>query len=202
MKTLKQVIVLILLASFSLSASDFGSWMTMTYEMGFMPDEFIERPAFEGFGFNFYNGINDYVMLGGRFGWNNFFEKIDRHSVNYHDGAVAGTVTGTQYRRASTMQFLFEGTFVGRNSSILLPYLSVGMGPSWDRKENLIGIWNVTKETVHFAIRPELGLIVPFDKVGVKLSGAYNGIFNNSDSGTDDMDHFTIGLGIAFGNFN
>lgn len=202
MKAIKQIVLLVLLTSFSLTARDNASWMTMTYEMGFLPDDFIGRPAFEGFGFNFYNGISDYVMLGGRFGWNNFFEKIDRHSVNFHDGAKAGTVSGTQYRRVSTMGFLFEGTFVGRNSSILLPYLSVGLGPSWDRKENLIGIWDVYSETVHFVIRPEIGLVIPFDKMGIKVAGGYNGIFNNSDSGADDLDHFTVGVGIAFGDFN
>lgn len=203
MKSIKTIAVLVLLLTLSVSAKN--RWLTMTYEMGFSSpnlNEFIDKPSFQGFGFNFYEGLNDYFMIGGRFGWNNFQEKIDRGTYSKTEDGYFHTATLTQYRRVSSMNFLVEGTFVARNSSMLLPYISAGIGPSWDRKEQLLGIWTIDKSTVHLIIRPEIGVILPFGTFGLKLSGGYNGIINNSDSGVDGIDHFTVGIGFGLGEFN
>ena len=195
-------LLIILIASFSLSAR--SRWMTGTYEMSFAAPrlhDFLDKPSFQGFGFNFYEGISDYFMVGGRFSWNNFFQKFERDSYSFLADGQGTTITAVQYKRVSSMAFMAEATFVARNSSILLPYLSVGIGPSWDSKEHVVGIWSTYYGTVHFIVRPEIGLIIPFNSVGVKIAGGYNGIVNNSDTGVDDIDNFTVGIGVAFGSF-
>lgn len=201
MNRLKTAAVLVLITVLSVSAKN--RWLSFTYEMGFASpnlNEFIDKPSFQGFGFNFYEGLNDYFMIGGRFGWNNFQQKIDRDTYSKYEDGYLHTATLTQYRRVSSMNFMVEGTFVARNSTMLLPYISAGIGPSWDRKEQLIGIWTVDKSSVNLILRPEIGVIFPFGTFGVKLSGGYNGIVNNSD--IEGIDHFTVGIGFSLGEFH
>lgn len=204
MKIIKIIAFSLLFLSATFANSD-ARWMSFNYDMSFAAPklhDYIDKPSFQGFSFNFNNAITPYITLGGRFAWNNFYEKRDRQSYNFVKDGVGGTITGVIYRRVAGMQTVFQTTFVGRNSSILLPYLTVGLGASWDSKEQLIGIWSSYDNTVHFIVRPEIGLIIPFNGVGINISGGFNGIVNNSNRDVNDISNYTVSIGFTFGQFD
>jgi hypothetical protein len=180
MRLKNRIIISILLALTFFSASSFGydKYWAIDYQISFPVfdhADFIEEPSFLGWSFQFSQEVTDILYLGAYFGWSRFYEDLGEKT--YSQPGQDKTVH--IWRQSGYFPTLFQPTVLLMPDSPIRPLASLGIGAYFTHKENLEGFWDNIASGVNFGLRPELGIQLELDRVGFKITGAFNGIFGN-----------------------
>jgi outer membrane protein len=77
------------------------------------------------------------------------------------------------------------------------PYVGLGIGTLYSHRFLDMGLYEVTDESWHFALRPEAGVLVEANSgLSIMLTGRWNYAFETSDVVAQQF--FTINIGAAF----
>jgi len=124
--------------------------------------------------------------------WNIFREKIVGESFEYDDMLV----TGTQFRYVNTvpLNVNFKKYYLGSEST---PYIGVGLGTSYAKQRNDIGVFTLSEEKWLFNVAPEIGLLYDISPNKIlSLKMKYNYSPKAGDFPSVSYISFGIGVGI------
>jgi hypothetical protein len=193
------IAALLMVSLFSVSGFSYERFWTAEYQIAFPAfghEDFIQEPSFLGWAFSFSEAVSDVIYLGGYFGWSTFYEDLGMktYSEPGHDKTVH------VWRQSNLFPVMFVPTVMLLPDSPVKPFVGLGIGAYFTHKQSLEGFWDNIRSGVNFGLRPEVGVQGEFGVVGVKLSGAFNGVVNNNASGAVvDISDFSINLGVVFG---
>jgi len=173
--------------------------LNLNYVMGFPSGDFkdfISEKSYRGITIDYRRFLTDYLSVGGYTGWNGFYEKTDRATYTFDNGAITGVLYNYLYVLpiyAGVYYYPFPGDPVQ-------PFAGLAFGAVYVNRESQMGILTVYEDSWHFGIAPELGFFIPFGKAassGVITSGRFNSTFYNQENiKTLKYFQWTIGLSV------
>ncbi len=131
------------------------------------------------------------TSVGVSFGWNVFNDvTTEVSSVGQVD------IQGTQFRYINSLPMLvnireYRGTRGG-----MRPFFGLGVGTQLVKQRVDVGQWRISENTWHFALAPEIGVVLPFESDAKWfISGKYNYAVKASDR---THSYFAFNIGIAW----
>jgi len=175
-----------------------GIW-NFDWNMGFTMGEtndFISAPSFRGFSIDGRGFVTDNLTVGGIVGWNTFYE-----SKGYVTSEVgnSGAIHGYKRRYINALPIMINAHYYFAQSTVM-PYAGFGLGTMYVEDRDFMGIYYVQNEAWHFAIAPELGVVVPFGNgnTGLNANVKYNWAAKTSDTPSYSFISFNIGISYVF----
>lgn len=168
------------------------------YEVA-IPSGFITNTSWAGGRFDYRRMISPNLSVGIGVSWNSFSEYIPltTYQKPNGDGAVTADIVKDIYVTPVTVSCHYY--FKAGNK--ILPYIGLGLGGQYNDQTIYMNIFTLDENNVGFVVRPEVGIILPFnEKGGIYFSAAYNYATNeNSDFNIDHFQHVALTLGFTFG---
>lgn len=172
------------------------NFFSMQYSVGFGTGdmgEFIEKTSWRGISFEFRNFVSPNVGLGIESGMNTFYENKDY--ATYTDGTIS--LSGIQYRYINTIPILAAADYYFQPGQKVNPFLGLGIGTIYNRRDLDMGLYTVEEEAWQFALRPELGVLVNVSEgLDLMLAAKYYAGFKSGDM--EAQNYFTINFGFNF----
>ncbi len=173
--------------------------LNLKYIMGFPSsdfNDFIGEKSYRGVNIEYRRFLNDNISVGGYTGWNGFYEKTDRSTYYFDNGAISGVLYNYLYVLPLYANFHYY-PFPG---DIVQPFAGLAFGALYVNKESQMGILSVFEDSWHFGLAPEIGFFIPFGlnaNSGVITSGRFNHAFYK-EGNMDKLQYFqwTIGLSV------
>ena len=181
MKKTVWVFLFVLLVSASVSAQDRG-FASVNWSIGFPTGrtaEFLDsKVSLSGFTFDFRRYLDDDFSVGLSLGWN-YWSLMTGETIWLNQGAVSGT----QIRYINAFPLLVNAHYyLGGNRNELRPFLGINTGAYYMLQRLDIGVVSLDNDTWHFALSPEVGVLIPVDRgTTVTLTARFN---YAADSGT------------------
>ncbi|PZF72091.1 OmpW family outer membrane protein [Taibaiella soli] len=172
-----------------------GSW-----EIGVPTNnDFLNKTSAAGGRFEYRHMINPHVSIGVGLSWNSFEQHTSRKTYYSKDGgsAITTDVIKDIYTLPITAGVHY---YFGDPHAKIKPYVGIGIGAQYSEQDVYFNIYNITYDNWGFCVRPEVGVIMPFNEnVGGFVSAAYNVSTNkNDDFNISSLKHFAFNIGLAF----
>jgi len=136
--------------------------------------------------------LSEDFSLGFVTSWNIFREKISGETFNYNDL----TITGTQFRYTNVVPLNINAKkyFTGNT---VTPYLGVGVGTSYAKQSNDVGVFNLSQDKWLFNVAPEIGLLYEMSRSTVlSFKVKYNYSPKAGDFPSQSYVSFGFGIGM------
>jgi len=162
---------------------------------------FVEQYSWRGGHFNGQIFLADYVAVGFKLGFNNYYSDVATRVYDYGNGLRIYANT-FRYIRKTPFQVGATGHFLPYR--IVKPYLGVYLGLCYASESVMFQDIQIRAENYGFIITPELGLFVQFGRnasTGAKLSVAYNYATNSYKFGMvefKDLQSLNINIGLTY----
>lgn len=170
------------------------SSFTVEYSMGFGSGDvksYINSPSFRGFALEYKRYVQPKLSIGGEISWNVFYER--RAYDTYTKGTVS--VSGTQYRYINAVPILITTNYHFKPGEKISPFVGLGVGAMSMNRDTNMGVYVLSTDTWHFALKPEVGVLVSANsQLDILLSGKYYTGFATSDMPTQSYFAFNIGF--------
>jgi outer membrane protein len=191
---MKKYIVVFAIAISSLAVSAQEVIWKMTYDVGFpfsSTQEFAGQVSWRGLSFDMDRFVTDNLAVGTSFAWSVFLEK---ESDSYYQREDL-LMHGTQVRYINNIPLL------GRISYYLPvdmfePFVSMGVGTVWQENRLEIGTFAFTGNYWQFALRPEIGVIIPAGNTYATAKLSYTQGFKTENAPA--LSYLSLGLGFAW----
>jgi len=89
-------------------------------------------------------------------GWIVFYEKKDYDT--YTEGTTS--LSGTQYRYTNSYPMLVTFEYTLKPDEMLKPFVNLGLGTMYTRRDTDMGVWTLKQDAWHFALKPEIGILL------------------------------------------
>lgn len=191
MKKLLISTVILLIAGTSLFSQ---SIWKMTYDVAIpfsSTKDYTDHFSWRGASLDGDRMLDSNLGIGFGFSWQTFVEKEVDTQLEYNNSLV----TGTQVRYVNTIP-MFARLSYYNEMDLFTPYFTAGIGTAWQEKRTDIGVWSITESAWHFALAPEIGIIVPAGPTFVTFKVKYMQAFKTSS--TDALTYLNFGLGLAW----
>ena len=196
---MKKIIALVIFCSMVSMTSVFSqvdNHFAIQYDMSFGTGdlgEFISAGSFRGASMQYRRAVAHNILLGADLAWNVFYEKKDYDSYT----SETETLSGVQWRYQSQVPMLIVADYVFSPDKDFQPYLGLGIGTMYTRRNIDMGIWRLKEDPWQFALKPEAGFMYSFSygsavKLGVKYYSAFGGSLGTQG-------YVTVSLGFAWG---
>jgi opacity protein-like surface antigen len=153
--------------------------------------EFTKNFSPRGIELEVNNFLAEGLSVGISAGWNVFREKVVGESIEYRDALV----TGTQFRYTNVVPLNVNARkYFPVND--LFPFVGMGIGTSYAKQTNNIGIFSIVSDKWLFTIAPEAGIQVrvgPAIPVSLKIKYSYSVKAGDFPS----MSYLGFGVGIG-----
>jgi hypothetical protein len=193
MKKIFFVAVFSLLVGTAFSQSSFTS---LQYSVGFgtgdMKD-YIGAVSWRGFTFDYRSFVKSNIGVGIDIGWNVFYEEMPDAVYEYENV----TYSGKQWRYSNHWPALVAADYFMEGDGRITPYAGFGAGIMYSLQNTDMGTYTFEKDAWHFAIRPELGLIIkPAPGMGLNIVGKY--YYGLKAGDLPAQGYFTVNFGFVF----
>src|SRR5690606_15609635 len=139
--------------------------------------------------------ITPEIAVGGSAAWYTFYERKGYDTYTATESTLSAS--GVQYRYLNSMPLLFVGDYYFNADQKLSPFLGLGIGTTYNRLDNQMGLYDVSVDSWHFTLAPEAGLRYGVgDEVWGYLSVRYNNSFETKE--LDAQSYLTVNVGIMF----
>jgi len=186
--------LLFFLPSFSF-AQDGHTYQGMSYSMA-VPlgntQNYTNAGSFRGANYEGYHQLGPKCAIAWLAGWNVFYTKL-RNETYIKDNF---TITGNQYRYQNEFPILVRGLRLFGVPDGIRPFMGAGLGVIYDVRRTDIGLYSIKTDAWHFAMAPELGIIIPAGEKLMTASVRYNYGVKARDLG--QVSYFSFNLGILF----
>lgn len=202
MKTTKYI--LYILAAFVLfpcigAKAQTGSEFFLSYNFGVpLADskEYVPTVSYIGAEVNYKYFLKKNISLSFSAGWNVFYKETkDLLSLPNAD------VSGLQNRYINTVPLLAGVQYYFGKDNNMRPYAGVNIGALYLTRRLQIGVYDLTENSWHFMVQPEIGLLLEIDRYSDVMFGiTYNyGTPSKSDITGKDVTESWIGIKIGYG---
>ena len=195
---MKKTIITAVLAVMTLTAFSQLNLTSLQYSMGFGAGEmhnYISNPSFRGFTFDYRKQVRENVAVGLELGWNVFYQEMGDGTYEYNNVTYAGK----QWRYSNHWPILFAADYYAVNEGKFVPYGGLGLGTMYSLQNTDMGTWTLEKDAWHFAIKPELGVLIKAAPgVGFNLVGKY--YYGLKAGDLPAQGYFTVNFGFVFVN--
>ena len=198
MKNMIKTIALAFLLAFGTAAfSQGGGIWNFQWGIGFpmgSTSDFLNSSSFRGFAVQGGGYVTDNLMVGGRAGWQVFYQDygfVTRHSDNI-------TISGYQKKYINAVPLTVNVNYIFGHWTVL-PYIALGVGPYYIETRNYMGIYYVRENAWHFGLAPEVGVVIPFgtnSNVGLNINAKYQYAAKTKD--TQSISWFELNLGLSY----
>ncbi len=195
---MKKIIILIAIVTWTTPLATFaqGSYMSFEYVMGFPSGDlgdFISKTSFRGMVIEYQKYLKNNLSVGVETGWSAFYERKDYDTYSEENVSVSGI----QYRYSSQVPILISAEYTFRPEATLKPYANFALGTMYSRRDTDMGLWYLREDAWHFALKPEVGLMIGIGmNTSVNLSAKYYTGFAAGDLETQS--YFALGAGFVF----
>ncbi len=152
--------------------------------------DYIDAGSFRGLNYEGYHEMSPKFALGWLFGWNVF--KSELRNETYTQDNV--TITGNQFRYQNEFPMLVRGLFLMGAPAGIRPYVGAGIGVIYNVRRTDIGLYSIEKNAWHFAMAPEMGILIPVRESIITASVRYNYAVKAKDLGQQSYVSFNLGF--------
>jgi len=167
----------------------------MNYDVGFpfsSTKEFANQVSWRGLSLDMDRFVSDNFAVGLGVSWSTFLEKeADSYYQREHV-----LIHGTQVRYINNIPLMARLSWY-QTVDDFEPYFSLGIGTTWQETRREIGTFAFTGNYWQFALKPEIGVIVPVgysSSLAIKLSYVQGFKTENAPA----LSYMNIGLGFAW----
>ncbi len=154
--------------------------------------EFTNNFSPRGVDFEVNYFVSEDISVGFVSSWNIFREKIVGESFEYGEMLI----TGTQFRYTNVVPLNVNvKKYFGDNDAV--PYLGVGVGTSYAKQSNEVGVFVLSQDKWLFNVAPEIGMLYDISRSNVlSLKVKYNYSPKAGDFPTMSYVSFGVGIGM------
>lgn len=165
---------------------------TVAFPTGDLKD-FVDKTSWRGVNFDYRKGISDKVSAGFSIGYQLFYE--ERKNATVEQGTI--TLHGDQFRYVNSCPVTANLAYNFAPGEAISPYVGLGVGTLFRETELDMGLYMVSDDSWHFALRPEAGVLFePQPGVGLLLNVKYMNAFKTEDM--DAANFISLNLGVAW----
>lgn len=177
--------------------------LNLNYNVGIPTGSFksdvVNDVSARGWTANLMYGINQKLSVGFGTGFQDFYQKYPRAVYKLNDG---GDISAVLSNSIQTIPLLAVAQYNFAAGKTIQPYVGLGAGGNVVMYKQYLGEFtNVSRNKFAFAVRPEVGVFIPFRKdnpaAGINVNGAYNYMPYNTD-GLENINHVGVGIGVRF----
>ena len=166
-------------------------------------DNYINKTSLSGWRFEYWKGIKHNMSLGLAMSWSAFDEYVN--SKTYSSPGNTKAITTDMIRQVYTLPITLVGHYyLNTKSKIMQPYAGLGLGTQYAEHKAYFNIYELIETNWGFTARPELGALFAFSShspMRALLSFGYNYSTNDNKAfNVDNWSHFTVNIGLGFGN--
>lgn len=157
----------------------------------------VDKTSFRGWTANAMYNINNTISVGLGVGYQDFYQKYPRAVYKMAQGQEISAVISNSIQ---ILPILAQVQYRFMPHSMIEPYIGVGAGANFVTFDQYLGEFGSSTSDVKFAVRPEVGLFVPFRKdgpAGIHLFGDYN-YLPYKMNGVDNLSNWGAGIGVKF----
>lgn len=190
---MKKNILLLLLTGFLSLPAFAQNTFSIQYALGFggTLNNYITSTSVRGATFEYKIFPQPNISIGLDAGWNHFYER--RAYDTYTQGTVS--LSGVQYRYANAVPIFVTTSFYFSPGNKINPFVGLGVGTIFMSRYMDMGIFRVTDEEWHFALKPEAGVLVNLaPDMDLILGLRFNNAFATSDTEQQNYMAFNIGF--------
>ena len=168
---------------------------TMANPSGSLKD-YVEEASWRGWTANLLYGISDKLAVGLGLGFHDFYQKYPRAVYQLQEG---GEISAVLTNSLQTIPVLATVQYKLVSEGALQPYIGAGIGGNFIIYNQYIGEFSNSQSNFDFAVRPEVGVYIPFGKrdFGININGIYNYMPYNKN-GLDNLNSWGVGAGVRF----
>ena len=174
------------------------SYTSLQYSMGFGTGDlgdFIDKPSFRGVTLDFRKLVQPNIGVGVDLGWNVFYSE-ESNGVYTRENL---SVSGRQFRYNNQIPLLVAVDYYLQPGEQINPFVGMGIGTMYSRRNTDMGQYTLEEEAWHFAIRPEIGILYEVNPdFSFSVTGKYYVGFEAGDLPTQN--YFALNFGFVFKN--
>ena len=159
-------------------------------------DDFVKNTSFSGVSFDYRHCYKKDIIIGGRTGWNYFYE--NKGLTNVEDG------TSTTYKplnhKVHVIPLMLIVDYMVKSNKFI-PYAGIYVGTYFlNSAVKYNNVMTASSNTFHFGVSPEVGLTIPFiiSNFGLNLSTRYNYALGAGSSSGYSWFDFNIGISFMY----
>ncbi len=194
---------LIVIVAFGAQAQTgiFGIHYSIGMPMGEFKSDYIGKASFRGMGLEGRWFLNDNFTLGGSVDWQVFYEEegpqVFDEKVQFEGAEQPVTVYGKKYKYVNAFPIMVTGFYHFGQDGDIRPYVGTGLGTASMLKRTDLGLFTDDNTTWHFALAPEVGVLIPLSlNTAISAAATYNMAFKSGDS--LNYSWLTFKIGFAF----
>jgi opacity protein-like surface antigen len=196
---MKKIIFLTIFCSLLIATKGYSqqeSYISVKYAVSFgsgdMAD-FISAASWRGAVVEYRAAVKSNLLIGVDLGWNVFYEKKEKDT--YTLGTIS--LSGVQFRYQNEVPILLSADYLISSGKPLKPYVGLGIGTLYSKRETDMNLYRLEEKTWHFALKGELGLLYELSySTSLKFAAKYYHGFKTDK--LDSQGYFSLSLGVAF----
>lgn len=154
----------------------------------------IGKESVRGWGVDIMHGVSDRLQLGVGAGFQDYYQKNDRQVYHYDDGQ---DISAVLTHSIQTIPILAKVKYSLTEGTGLQPYVGIGAGGNLVMFRELLGEFGNTENYFKLAVRPELGIHIPFRNLGgINVGAAYNYMPFN-EYGIKNLNNISVSAGVS-----
>lgn len=169
---------------------------SLQYSMGFGTGDlgdYIGKPSFRGFTIDYRRLVQPNVGIGVDAGWNVFYAEKEYDVYTVENLSVGGR----QYRYNNQIPLLFAVDYYLSPDDAINPFVGLGLGTMYSRRNTDMGQYTLEEDAWHFAIRPEVGLLYELSP-GFSFSVAAKYYMGFAAGDLAAQNYFALNFGFVF----
>jgi outer membrane protein len=185
------IILLCGIGHFAAAQSYASAQYSINFPMGNTAD-FISKPSFRGFTFDYRYEVTPRILVGLSAGWYTFYNEAGFDSYTSKDESI--TASGQQYRYMNSVPLLVMADYYFSEEN-LKPFIGVGLGTTYNRADLEMGMYTWRVDPWQFSVAPEAGLAYRIaEGTSALVSVRYNVSFSSGDLDTQSFLGMNIGI--------
>jgi hypothetical protein len=177
-----------------------GGMLTFDWIIGIptgdLSKNFIGTTSTRGFAMEYRYLFNGPLSVGGGVSWQGFYEKIDRNTYSFDEGAI----TSTRFNYLYSFPLFVNVHYYPLKNNILYPFVGLNVGMFNIDKKDQIGSYYVQDKGWEFGLQPEVGALIqmsPGSGFGFIVKAKYTYLLYN-EGAYNNLNHIDIHIGAAF----
>lgn len=177
-----------------------GGMLTFDWVIGVptgdMSSNFISKTSTRGFAMEYRYMLNGPISVGGGFTWQAFYEKFERDTYQFDDGAI----TSTRFNYLYTFPIFANFHYYPLKSNYIYPFVGLNVAMVSIDKQDQVGQYYIQDKSWQFALAPEIGALIqmnPGSGFGIVLKAKYNYMFYNKGN-FNNLSHINFHIGASF----
>jgi opacity protein-like surface antigen len=195
---MKKIFIVAVLSLLTVTAFSQSNFTSLQYSVGFGTGnmhDYISAVSWRGFTFDYRNYVKSNIGVGFELGWNVFYEEKPDAVYDYENI----TYSGKQWRYSNHWPALLAADYFMETGGGVTPYVGLGLGTMYTLQNTDMGTYSFEKDAWHFAIRPELGILIqPTPGMGINLVSKY--YYGLKAGDLPAQGYVTINVGFVFVN--